>query len=40
MVMNLGVFDINIAGKTGSVTVYAYDQNNTEFMKTFALGTG
>jgi hypothetical protein len=41
---DLGVFNINVPNQNGgpatSVTVYAYDQNNTEFSNTFSLGNG
>ncbi|WP_040674383.1 PEPxxWA-CTERM sorting domain-containing protein [Nitrobacter sp. Nb-311A] len=41
---DLGVFNINVPNQNGgpatSVTVYAYDQNNTEFSNTFNLGNG
>jgi hypothetical protein len=41
---DLGVFNINVPNPNGgpatSVTVYAYDQNNTEFSNTFNLGNG
>ncbi|WP_131522945.1 hypothetical protein [Nitrobacter sp. Nb-311A] len=41
---DLGVFNINVPNQNGgpatSVTVFAYDQNNTEFSQVFALNSG
>jgi len=41
---DLGVFNINVPNQNDnpatSVTIYAYDQNNTEFSQAFSLGNG